>query len=423
MTSTAQAISAKRSAPCLARQPILAKDEKVMGYEVLFQEHPDGSNSSSPYVAPGALVDTLKEVGLDVVCDGQLAFLRCTQQMLLQDAFFALPHDRVVVQIQSGIAVDAPVLEACERLKKRGYKIAIDGIPKGDDTEQLVPFADFVKVDPAKAAGDHPPITPSYARKPYKMLAQPVDSRAEYRNAIKLGFTLFQGYFFRHPENMRLRQIPASQTSKLRLLQAVSAPEIDLPLVEQLIRHDASLCYRLMRYLNSPVLGLATPVQSVRQAINLLGEQALTRWIRTATVLSMGQPKCSDLVLASLVRAHFCELIASKVDHGSADLFLLGMFSLMDSILETPIETLMEGLSFDTSAKAALLAMKIGGGARLSPICDLMVAREKGDWERVTTCATNLTLSLEFVNRAYLDAMEWAHQMTKAAHVQGNPAR
>ena len=171
-----------------------------------------------------------------------------------------------------------------------------------------------------------------------------------------------------------------------------------------------------MRYLNSPVLGLTARVQSVRHAITLLGVQALTRWIRTATALSMGQPKCSDLMLASLLRARFCELIGTKVDHGNADLFLLGMFSLMDVILETPIGILLEGLAFDSSAKAALLAMQNGGGARLSPLCDLMVAREKGDWERVAADATNLGLSLQFVNQAYIEAMDWAYQMTKTAN-------
>ncbi|MGB8014027.1 MAG: HDOD domain-containing protein [Terriglobales bacterium] len=432
MPSTVQAVSAERPAPCLARQPILTKDEKVMGYEVLFcetlRETLDSPRSTSnPDPVPGSIVDAVKNVGLDVVCDGHLAFIHCTPEMLLEDVLFDLPPDKVVAEIQPGIAVSAPVIEACERLRKRGYKIAIDNFRICDDREQLVPFADFLKVDLGHRGAQNPSqivssqmvnlqIASAHAGKPYKMLAQNVESRPEYRNAEKAGFTLFQGYFFHHPENMRVRQIPAGQTSRLRLLQAVSTPEIDLPLVEELIRHDASLCYRLMRYLNSPLLGLTAPVQSVRQAINLLGEQALTRWIRSATVLSIGQPKCSDLVLASLVRARFCELIAAKVDHGGADLFLLGMFSLMEVIMETPIKVLMEGLAFDTSAKAALLAIKNGGGARLSPICDLIVAREKGDWERVTRYATNLGLPLQSVNRAYIEAMEWAHQMTKTAN-------
>jgi EAL and modified HD-GYP domain-containing signal transduction protein len=415
MTPTAPAVSAEKPAPCLTRQPIFTKDEKVMGYEVSCRET-SASAESAPNLgqAPGGIVDAVKNVGLDVLCDNHLAFIPCTHEMLVQDNILDLPHEKIVVEIHPGIEVDASLIEACGRLKKSGFKIAIDNFRKGDGREQLLALADFLKVDLGSRGAGHPSqIAAAHAGKPYKMLAQNVNSRAEYKNAERAGFKLFQGYFFLHPENMRVRQIPTGQTSKVRLLQAVSAPEIDLPLVEELIRHDASLCFRLMRYLNSPLLGLAVPVQSVRQAMSLLGERALTRWIRTATALSVGQPKCSYLVLASLVRARFCELIAPQVEHGNADLFLLGMFSLMDVILETPLEILMEGLAFDTSAKAALLAMKNGGGARLSPVCDLVVAREKGDWERVTTHATKLNLSLQVVNRAYLEAMEWAHQIMK----------
>lgn len=417
MTMTAHAVSAEKPAPCLARQPILTKDEKIMGYEVLFRELPEGpeSTSSSDH-APCGIVDTVKAIGFDVVSSGHFAFIPCAEVTLLQDALFDLPDDKVVAQIQPDIPASPSVMEACERLRKKGYKIAIGNYRSGEDREQLLRFADFVKIDwSQRGTGDCAQIAAAHAGKPYKLVAQNVDSRSDYRTAEKTGFTLFEGYFFHHPEKMRVRQIPAGQTSKLRLLQAVSAPEIDLELVEELIRHDASLCYRLMRYLNSPLLGLTAPVQTVRQAINLLGVQALTRWVRTATALSMGQNKNSDLMLASLIRARFCELISPKVAHGDADLFLLGMFSLMDVILETPVAILMDGLAFESNAKEALLAMHSGGGTRLSPICDLTVAREKGDWTRVNTCATNLNLSLQFVNRAYIEAMEWAHQMTRTS--------
>jgi len=419
MTLAAHA-AAVETAPSLARQPILTKDEKVIGYDVLFDESGLSSSNSNP--ASSGIVQALETLGLDVVCDGRLAFVECTEHMLLHDAFRRLAADRVVVEIPLDVTVNDHVIDACKRLKSAGYKIAIDHFRKVDHREYLVPFADFLKVDAGPhAADDSLQIAASHKGKSYQIVAQNVDSRMECRNAAKAGFTLFQGYFFRHPESMRVRQVPASQASRLRLLQVISTSQIDFKLVDELIRQDASLCYRLLRYLNSPLLGFAVPVQSVHHAITLLGERALTQWIRTATTLSMGQPKCSDLVLASLVRARFCELVAPGLDHGNADLFLLGMFSLMDVILETPMEVLVEGLAFDTSAKAALLAIKNGGGARLSPVLDLAVAREKGDWERVAADAAKLNLPLSVVNRAYIEAMRWAYELTKPAN--GNKAR
>ena len=214
---------------------------------------------------------------------------------------------------------------------------------------------------------------------------------------------------------MRARHIPASQASYLRLLQAISAPELDLLALEDLIKHDASLCYRLLRYLNSPVLGVPSQVNSIRHGMSLLGERELVRWIRMATTLVMGQEKCSDLVLSSLVRARFCELLAPKLEYKGSDLFLLGMLSLMDAILEVPMGIVVEGLAFDAETKAELLGAKTGSETPLTPIFNLMVARELGEWETVTILARKLNLSLPFVNRAYNEAMAWARQMTSTA--------
>jgi len=156
-------------------------------------------------------------------------------------------------------------------------------------------------------------------------------------------------------------------------------------------------------------------VQSVRHGITLLGERELVRWIRMATTLIMGQERCSDLVLASLVRARFCELIAPKVNHGSCDLFLIGMFSLMDAILEVPMGVVIEGLAFDAETRTELLGMKTGNQTTLSPIYELMVSREAGEWDIVARHAKKLNLSLPFVNRAFNEAVSSAHQMTTAA--------
>ncbi|HEV2468765.1 MAG TPA: HDOD domain-containing protein [Candidatus Sulfotelmatobacter sp.] len=181
--------------------------------------------------------------------------------------------------------------------------------------------------------------------------------------------------------------------------------------VEELIKHNASLCYRLLRYLNSPLLGLSQPVQSIRHAMSLLGERELVRWIRMATTLVMGQERCSDLVLSSLVRARFCELIEPKLDHSNADLFLMGMLSMMDAILQLPMGVVIEGLPLDPDAKTELLGAKIGRDTPLTPLYQLMLAREEGDWEDVGY-AKKLNVPLSRVNRAYNEAIVWAREVT-----------
>src|SRR5581483_4361252 len=365
---------AEKASPCLARQPILTKDESVLGYELLFRQGPgDRQSQAEAETAITSIIDTLNVVGFDAVCDGRLAFINCTEQMLLKEFFLLLPADRVVLEFQDTMPADASVCGACLELKQKGYRIALDNFTIKDPREPLVLYADFLKVDIRRhSSADNAALCVKHAGKQRHMLAEKVGTRIQMLDACKDGYTLFQGYFFREPERMRARHIPANPASHLRLLQIIAAPELNLDAVENLIKHDASLCYRLLRYLNSPLVGIPSPVRSVRHAMALLGERELVRWLRMATALVMGQDKCSDLVLSSLVRARFCELISPKVDHANSDMFLIGMLSLMDAILEVPMGVVVEGLAFDPEIKEALLGAKKGSETPLTPLYRLM---------------------------------------------------
>jgi c-di-GMP-related signal transduction protein len=414
MSTHAAAVSEEKPSPCIARQPILTADEEVVGYELFFREAPEDHHfSSDRESATSATIEALNMVGLDVLCGGQVAFINCTHQMLLTDYFALLPPRDVVIEIQETVPADQEVALACARLKRDGYSIALDNFVPDDGRAPLVPYADFIKVDisevlPRQSAE----LVGLYGGERCQMLAQKVETRPQFMTAKHNGFTRFQGYFFRRPENLRARQVPASQATYLRLLSAVSKCDVNFNEIEDLVKHEPSLCYRLLRYLNSPLIGFSLPVVSIRHALNLLGEQESVRWIRMATTLVLGQEKSSDLVLAALVRARFCELIGPRVEHAKSDLFLMGMLSLMDAILSVPIGMVIEQLSLDPDIKAQLLCAKTGNQTPLSPVYDLMVAREMGDWERVTRLGKKLNLSLSFVAETSNEAMRWAHQAT-----------
>jgi c-di-GMP-related signal transduction protein len=416
MVAPARAHSVEKTAPCIARQPILTADESVIGYELFFRENPeqrlpalDGENATS------AIIDMLNTVGLRVLCDGRLAFINCTVQMLLSDYFALLPPNDVVIEIQETVPVNEDVILACQRIKQAGFSIALDNFVPDDPRDALVPYARFIKVDTSRVGLESSAaLAGIYGNEQCRMLALGMDTRGQFLSATQSGFTRFQGYFFRHPENLQYRQIPANQATYMRLLAAASKPEIDFDELEKLIKHEPSLCYRLLRYLNSPIMALSSPVHSIRNALNLLGEQESIRWIRMATTLVMGQGKSSDLVLSSLVRARFCELLTPKVAHGDADLFLLGMLSLIDAILSVPIGVVIEELSLKTDIKAQLLSAKTGKKTALSPVYDLMLAREVGDWEQVTRLAKQLNLSLSQIAEISNQAMRWAHEIITA---------
>ncbi len=412
MNVPAQAI-VNQPSPCLARQPILSGDEKVFGYELLYRENPEDNRfTSDPDSATRITVDTLNVIGFDAVCDGHIAFINCTHQMLVKELFLLLPAEKVVVEVQDNIPADEDAIAAIRELKQKNYRIALANFVLNDPREPLIPCADFIKVDVQQSLPEHRAALVAKYASHCRMLANKVETRQQQVEAVKDGFTLFQGYFFRRPERMRARHIEGNRASYLRLLQAIAAPQVDFTAVEDLIKRDASLCYRLLRYLNSPLVGVSAPVQSIRHAMNLIGERDLIRWIRMTITLTCGQDKCSDLVLSSLVRARFCELIAPKVNRSKSDLFLVGMLSLMDAILEIPMGIVVEGLALDEDTKAELLGAKKGSDTPLTPIYRLMLARETGEWEDVTTLAKTLDLSLPFVNHSYNEALRWAREMT-----------
>jgi EAL and modified HD-GYP domain-containing signal transduction protein len=243
------------------------------------------------------------------------------------------------------------------------------------------------------------------------MLAEKVETREEFVAAKKAGFLYFQGYFFRRPEIISTHEIPANQLTYVRMLAAVSQRELDVRAVENLVKGEASLCYRLLRYLNSAAFGFASEIHSVRHALSILGEREVRRWIRLVATLGAGQGKATDLVLGALVRARFCELLSPKIQGGDSDLFLMGMLSLMDAILEIPLHQVLDNVPIDMECKAALL----GNASSLRPFYQLMLAQESGEWQAVSQLSSQLHLNETEVADVYWAAMQWAQQVSAGA--------
>jgi c-di-GMP-related signal transduction protein len=209
-----------------------------------------------------------------------------------------------------------------------------------------------------------------------RMLAEKVETREEFIAAKKAGFAYFQGYFCRRPETVKTHAVPGNQLKYIKMLQVVSKPELEPREIENAIKGEASLCYRLLRYMNSASFGFASEIHSVRHALSMLGEREVWRWVRLVVTLAAGQNKSNDLVLSGLVRARLCELLSPKIKHGESDLFLLGLLSLMDSILELPMTDVLQKMPLDQETKAVLLS----GTSYFRPLYQLMLAQESGGW-------------------------------------------
>jgi c-di-GMP-related signal transduction protein len=394
----------------IARQPILTTDEKVFGYELLFRDGiEDFFRHSDADAASRSTLNTSMLLGLDVLCDGHRAFINCTRDILLKDYITLLPSTQTVVEILETVPADDLVVAACRRLKEAGYMVALDDFAVNDPREVLTDLADIIKVDLRDtSAADAAAMVKRYGPWRCRMLAEKVETREEFIAAKKAGFLYFQGYFFRRPETLTAHEIPANRINYLRMLTEVSKPELDVRAIENVVKGEASLCYRLLRYLNSAAFGFSNEIHSVRHALAILGEREVRRWIRLVATLGAGQSKTSALVLSALVRARFCELLSPKIPHGDSDLFLMGLLSLMDAILEIPMSQVLDNVPIDQETKAVLL----GGASRLRPFYQLMLAQESGEWTTASELTSQLHLSESDVAECYWQAMQWARQVS-----------
>src|ERR1700685_97375 len=394
----------------VARQPIFDREKRVFGYELLFRNGVENAFVSGDLdMASRATLDRSVLMGLDMLCDGKRAFVNCTRDTLIKGLVTLLPPTSTVVEILEGVPADPDVMAAVQRLKEAGYLIALDDFVTDDAREPLAELADIIKVDLKLTNPEQrTAMVKRYGPWKRRMLAEKVETLEEFNAAKDQEFVYFQGYFFRKPEMVSTHEMPANRINYLRMLQAVSSPDLDMAGLEQLIRGEASICYRLLRYLNSAMFGFRNEIHSVKHALAILGEREMRRWVRLVAAVGAGQDSSSDLLLSSLVRARFAELLTPKVPHGESDLFLMGLLSLIDAMLEMPMGKVLEMIPLDKETKAVLL----GQPSLLRPVHQLMLAHESGEWEAAARVAESMHLDKEETASMYLEAQQWARDIS-----------
>ena len=393
----------------VARQPIFDREQNVFGYELLFRDGIENCFRGNLDEASRSTLDSSLLMGLDVLCDGRRAFVNCTRDTLIKGLVTLLPSTSTVVEILETVPADPDVIAACRSLKEQGYLIALDDYVADDSREALAEMADIIKVEMQLTSDlERGHLIQQFGPWRCRMLAEKVETQADFERVRDQGFVYFQGFFFRRPEMLSTHDLPANRLNYLRMLQEVSRPELNVSELEKLIKTEASVCYRLLRYLNSAVFGFKKEIHSVRHALSLLGERDVRRWVRLVAAVGAGEEKTSDLVLSALVRGRFGELLSQKVPHGDSDLFLMGLLSLIDVMLEVPMEAVLEKIPLDSATKAVLL----GQPSILRPMFQLMLAHESGEWAAAKSLSDGLQLDSEDVAACYWHAQQWAREIS-----------
>ena len=340
-----------------ARQPILDKQQRLFGYEVLYRPlRLDASASVSPDAATATVsVHSVLDIGLDTLAGSAQVFFNVTRQVLAQRLYEFLPPERVVLEVLEDVEVDAELVQDIERAKQLGYRIALDDFVLSGPTATLVMLADVIKVEvPALDEDGLRRHAEELARPGLKLLAEKVETREIQICCLDAGYDLFQGYYFARPEIVAGMHVPADRVLLMRLLAEVQSPAATIQSIEELVVANASLAFKLLRYVNSALHGLTQPIQSIRHAIMMLGLDRV-RTCASMLLLAGFESKPQQLVLTALMRARCCQLIGSRFSRGdSHKLFTVGLLSMMDAFLDRPMEELLSGLPLAGDIRAAL---------------------------------------------------------------------
>lgn len=392
----------------VARQPIFDRRRNVVAYELLFRSGMQNAfGQHDPNTASIQMMDTtLLGFGLDGLVGSKQAYFNASRDVIVNEHWAVLPPGRSVIEILESIVPDAEVAAACAGIKKAGYRLALDDFVFKPEYELLLPLVDVVKVDFLATKGDtRADLARRFAARGITMLAEKVETYEEFQAGLEAGYELFQGYFFCRPEMFKGKDIPAAKTSLLRLMQEINRPELDFDQVEQLIKSDVTLSVRLLRFLRSAGFGWRHEVETIEQALRVLGERSVRKWASLVLLTLIGEGKPPELVVTTLVRAQLCEQLGTEASlpERQADLFLVGLLSTLDAMLDRPMEEVLQQVAVSPAVREALLQ----GDNLLGDTLQLAISYDRGDWHRVATLAPRIAYPEPSIPLAYRHAVEW----------------
>jgi c-di-GMP-related signal transduction protein len=395
----------------VARQPIFNRRRRIYGYELLFR---DASTKFVPGMDGDAATSTVLgnsyfNIGMDHLIDGKKSFINFTQNLLVQKVPLLLPSSATVVEILEDVEPTPELIEACREIAQKGYVIALDDFTYSPELNPLIEIANIIKFDFRASSLDE---IKDYLRRIQRhdklsLLAEKVETHDEFKTARKMGFDYFQGYFFCKPELIKGKEISGSQLNLLQIMVAVNQPDFDFGNLEKLIAPDVSLSYKLLRYINSAFFAKAQDIASIQQALVYMGEAEIRRFVSLVAMSNLAKGKPDELIRAACIRAKFCELLGDVTPWPAkpAELFTVGMFSLIDAILDQPMGRIMKELPLADGIKNALARRK----GELVGYLGLIEYYEKGQWGLMSRVADALRIPQETFPELYRQACQWAN--------------
>jgi c-di-GMP phosphodiesterase len=392
------------------KQPILDAKRSIWGYELLGGEIKEGIYEVFPQKESAASLTSSTYLGLRESMErGKKIMVGFDDTSILGGMPYALPPSSGVVRLLPGPRPPSGLDEALEKLRTDGYQIVLEAWPGKTPQVAVGSQADIVVFDLGTGNPDEA-FLDLMRKSRTLLLARGIKTVEQFRETRDLGFLLFQGSFFKEPETVRDRKLGSNELSRLNLFKLIETEDPDFKALAATIRADVSISFRLLSYLNSAWFGLRQSIQSIDQAIKMLGWNKLKSWLRAVLLLDMAgrEEVPRELAALSLQRGKFFELLATDYDYWGFNpntLFLMGLFSLMDAILGMPMESVAELLPLDAKLKAAL---RRDPNSEYRPLFRLLECLEDGDWPTLEALAQKLCLDIGRVKNGFATARDWS---------------
>ncbi len=344
----------------VARQPVLSRGKRTLGYELLFRAAATDATASiidGDAATATVITNTLTEIGLDDIVGESLAFVNITAHFLTQPHLLEmLPPARCVLEILEDIVVTNEVMAGVEHLVERGYVLAMDDFCRDGPTAPLLPYASYVKYDYSQICGE-PLLEAIMADHDANrcVVVERIETQDQYAAAALAGADYFQGYFFARPSTVSATNVTANSLTLMRLLSQINQPHTTIDDIVDVLTQDVAMSVKALKYVNSAAHGFDGKVESIRHAAVLVGRDSLRSWTTLEVMSSLGS-KPAELVRIALVRARFCELLAARRGLAQPEAFYtVGMLSLLDAITDTPMELVVERIALSDAMRSALL--------------------------------------------------------------------
>ncbi|MGN7477918.1 EAL and HDOD domain-containing protein [Solibacillus silvestris] len=403
----------------IGRQPIFNIQEEIVAYELLYRNNNVNNfpQVDSDTATIDLLINSFLSIGIQEVTYGKPSFINFTENLIMQGALDFLDPGQVVIELLENIPITQGLIEQLKILKNKGFKLALDDFVMDEKVliyDELFSQIDYIKIDfLLTTAADRLEIENKIkARFPHiKLLAEKVESREQYEIAKQAGYSLFQGYFFEEPQILTATDIPANLFQYFQIISLLQDDETNIDLLAENIEREISLSYRLLKLINDSTKRTNTKVRSIKQAILLIGLMELRKWVYLLAMRESDGRKNDDifkeLMYASLFRAKVCEKCARRNYKGNfSEYFLVGLFSLIDSLLKRPMNTIVSQLPLSEN----ILETITGENTELTPYLQFSIALNKLDWGNITPLAAELNIPNDEILLMYKEVRIWVEE-------------